>query len=213
MSFSNQSDNLVDPFEALKKGDLFFKFRVLRPDYSAKDVSRISGVFVLCVIAVLAICITASYLMQSKDDTFMIISLMICVMIGYRIMNAKLTNFTYTGKAIMYADRIIFSDMADNEEEEFYYSSIKKIKGEPGVDVQVFISAKRNSMQEKRYQSFIVSFYLDDETVYQTQLSTDVILLGGNVTFRPTLDDCLRFLDRDHEIVDGIQERFNKKFG
>lgn len=195
------SYNYLTPSEAFEKDSVKFKGKQISSDYSEEEQSRISGKFVLAVIALIILEVSI-YQIFPFNQTFAIIATMLLVFIGYFFMNAYLTTYQYIGTILFTKSQLEFSNKDYNQRSQIDYTDIVQIKGKAGIPHQVF----RGKNQKEEFMSLKITFVLSDEKEFSCEICTklDLVLVEPDVTVHhmPHLEALLQELFVSYKVID-----------
>lgn len=197
------SYNYLTPSEAFKKGSVKFRGKQISSDYSEEEQSRISGKFVLAVIALIILEVSI-YQIFPFNQTFVIIATILLVFIGYFFMNKYLTTYQYIGTILFTQSRLEFSNKEYNQISQVDYTDIVQIKGKAGIPHQVF----RGKNQKEEFMSLKIIFVLSDEKEFSCEIYTrlDLVKIEPDLIVHhiPHLEAVLKELFIGYEVIDKI---------
>ncbi|WP_343604419.1 hypothetical protein [Fluviicola sp.] len=200
-----------EQIKALKEGAVTFYAKCISPAYSPEEQDRISGKYVLVVLAAGALLVTMIRICQLNATPF-VLGFLGLVVFSYQIMNSKLTQFDVIGKASFDDSALVIVTPDYFELKRMAYQEIGEIKSKSGNPDSVFAGKG----QERQYQSLHVTFYLKDETTYTIELSTELARIRKNEQVvisneEICLEDLLRMVYEEYRVVDEAYYRQRKR--
>lgn len=198
--------------EDFNKNRIKFKAQQISSRFSQADQERISGQFVLSVIGLIFLEIIVSYFF-SFDQIFPILTTMILVFIGYRIMNKYLQTYDDVGTIYFSDHQIEFSNPKFNQRNVIDYSEINLIRGFPGIPHQVF----RGRNPQEEFLSLKIRFLLNNDVNVECEICTKVsiIKLEQNTIVNRTvnIEAILKEIGKGYLIIDTFSFKYAPNWG
>lgn len=199
----------TSPFEAYRNGLVEFTTEQVVARFDKLKRSRILTWFIVVVLGI--ICMAAFlYFAMPNYEKWIIGITVVAVLLGYSIMDHRLTSYRIIGELTFSSDNLKSSIKEDHTIHQINYSEIVEIKAKPGVPHTLF---DRNGQFEE-YASLQVIFILRDGSKVGFELETNLWKISKRkkveIDFVPHLEAVLKDICPKYQIVDKRSQKYGK---